>query len=40
MDIKDMKFNVKYEGGWKDDKQHGHGLETWKDGSVYQGIFD
>ena len=27
-------------GEWRDDKQDGHGLETWADGSKYQGEND
>ena len=30
---------VLYEGDWVDDKQHGHGKETWPDGAVYEGQF-
>lgn len=30
---------AKYTGEWKDDKQHGHGVETWPDGAVYEGHY-
>jgi len=26
-------------GSWRDDKQHGFGLETWPDGAVYEGEY-
>jgi len=29
----------KYEGEWYDDKQSGKGVETWLDGSIYDGYF-
>lgn len=29
----------KYEGKWHEDKQHGHGLQTWSDGRFYEGQF-
>ena len=30
----------KYEGNWKDDKQHGKGKETWNNGDeTYEGDF-
>lgn len=28
-----------YEGQWKDDMQHGSGIQTWSDGRVYDGEF-
>jgi hypothetical protein len=24
---------ARYEGDWKDDKQHGYGIESWPDGA-------
>jgi hypothetical protein len=30
---------TKYEGMWLEDLQHGQGLETWPDGSSYQGNY-
>ena len=26
-------------GEWKDDKQHGKGIETWPDGAKYEGSY-
>ena len=31
--------NSKYEGNWKDDKQHGKGTLVTSDGSTYQGMW-
>ena len=28
-----------YEGYWRDDLQHGHGKESWTDGSIYEGEY-
>ena len=28
-----------YEGTWKNDKQHGHGVRRWPDGNVYEGEY-
>lgn len=28
-----------YEGQWKEDKQHGKGVETWPDGARYDGMY-
>ena len=28
-----------YEGSWKEDKQHGHGVETWPDEARYEGAY-
>ena len=28
-----------YEGQWKEDKQHGKGVETWPDGARYDGLY-
>jgi hypothetical protein len=28
-----------YEGEWKDDLQHGRGVETWTDKSRYEGEY-
>lgn len=30
---------AKYEGYWKDDKQHGEGYETWPDGASFRGTY-
>lgn len=30
---------AKYEGDWKEDKQHGYGEETWPDEAVYKGEY-
>ena len=30
---------AKYEGDWKEDKQHGKGVETWTDEAVYKGEY-
>jgi hypothetical protein len=30
---------AKYIGYWKDDMQHGHGKETWIDGSSFEGEY-
>jgi hypothetical protein len=30
---------AKYEGDWRDDKQDGHGVETWPDGARYEGNY-
>jgi hypothetical protein len=30
---------AKYIGQWKDDLQHGIGIETWTDNSKYQGQY-
>jgi len=30
---------AKYEGMWRDDLQHGKGVETWTDGSKYEGEY-
>lgn len=30
---------ARYEGQWKDDLQHGYGIETWNDGSKYEGNY-
>ena len=29
-----------YEGQWLDDKQHGHGIESWPDGARYEGRYE
>lgn len=29
---------AKYEGTWFEDKQHGHGVETWPDSAKYEGL--
>ena len=29
----------KYEGEWKDDKQHGYGVFSWADGRKYEGQY-
>ena len=30
---------AKYKGQWKEDKQHGYGVETWPDGAKYEGMY-
>jgi hypothetical protein len=30
---------AKYEGEWKDDFQHGFGIEIWTDDSIFEGYF-
>ena len=30
---------VTYKGQWKEDKQHGKGIEMWPDGAVYEGAY-
>ena len=30
---------AKYLGEWKEDKQHGKGIESWPDGAVYEGHY-
>ena len=30
---------ARYEGHWKEDKQHGEGLESWPDGASYHGDY-
>ncbi len=41
MDLEYIFFSSKekYEGLWKDDKMHGIGKYTYKDGSIYTGEF-
>jgi hypothetical protein len=31
---------MKYTGEWKDDVQHGHGVEIWPDGVYYEGHYN
>jgi hypothetical protein len=28
-----------YKGNWLEDKQEGHGVETWPDGAKYEGNY-
>lgn len=30
---------AKYDGHWKNDLQEGYGVETWADGSKYEGFY-
>jgi hypothetical protein len=32
--------NAMYEGTWQKDIQLGLGIETWPDGTYYQGVYD
>lgn len=34
-----LKIDLRYEGHWKDDIQHGEAKETWADGSRFEGIY-
>ena len=34
-----MQMEQKYEGTWKDDKQHGKGIEIWPDNAKYEGEY-
>ena len=31
---------ARYEGGWKDDQQHGYGVEEWVEGAKYSGDYN
>ena len=30
----------KYEGDWRDNQKDGYGRYTWKNGDIYEGIFE
>lgn len=36
--MKKLTF-FRFKGFWKDDKQHGHGVEEWPDGAKYVGEY-
>lgn len=31
---------AKYIGDWKEDRQHGYGVETWPDNAKYEGNYE
>ena len=37
--LRDVKRGETYTGEWKDNKMHGKGIFTWKDGRKYDGEY-
>ena len=38
-DLKENDRGANYNGAWREDKQHGFGIERWPDGAIYEGFY-